>query len=274
MPADPPMPDNPTPPAATAPLAKATPLPSGASFVFSPLTARQANILADAAEDPTTTSRLLASCTRAVVNPGPYRIASGHTLDWSKALTGDRVAAILMIRALTYGAPYEFKVQCGTCKKRFGWSINLPDDLVFRPYSQATLDAFVSGQKGVAVKLPGGVPAVAKILVGTDEEEAQRDAAKLAREAKGQEMTFTLSRLFYSVDGVASTPEMFDNVPFPDLAGYAATASAEVGGVETDIDVRCTNEDCGEEQTIALPFGRDFFLPKKKSAASLRSSPR
>jgi len=257
--------------AAVDPAAKVTTLPSGAAFIFSSLTAKQANILADAAEDPTTTARLLSSCTRALVNPGPYRVDAGAPFNWSKALTGDRIAAILMIRAMTYGSSYEFKVKCSACGKRFGWGIQIPDDLTFRPYPQAALDAFISGQKGIEVTLPDGAKALAKILTGKDEEEAQRDAARLKREAKGQEMTFSLSRLFWTVDGVPSTPEAFEHVAFPDIPSYAQAASDIVGGVETDIDVKCTNVDCEEEQTISLPFGRDFFLPAKKSRVSSRT---
>jgi len=242
-------------------------LPSGAKIRFSPLTAKQANILAAGAEKSTTSTLLLASCTAEVIDHGPYTKAdNANGFGWRRALVGDRLAALLFIRALTYGPSYEFKVRCSLCPVKldlFRWEVQIPADITIIPYPVETLIAFREGARGVPVKLPDGRDAVAKIITGEDEEEAQEHARELAKEAEGKETTAMLARLFLSVDGMPSRPELFEDVPFPLIPEYVDAASAVFGGVETLIETACPR--CGSEVPVQLPFGRGFFLPEKKS---------
>src|SRR5688572_173801 len=93
--------------------------PSGLRGTIRGIMVTDERILADEAlaKNGRQLDELLKACWLETLDPGPYHF-DGSQVEWDKVLRGDRLYALLQIRALTYGADYAFSVRCrnDTCR--------------------------------------------------------------------------------------------------------------------------------------------------------------
>jgi hypothetical protein len=73
------------------------------------------------------------------------------------------------------------------------------------------------------------------------------------------------------IEGVHANDQLrfLEDLEMADTMAVLSQLDAVDGGVETDLEVQC--EHCGEVQGVALPFGREFFMARKR--APLKTMP-
>ena len=240
-------------------------LPSGMQGRVRAIKTRDIEILTDAQalRKGTALDHVLGSCWAETHTPGPYAFSGPP--DWSRVLIGDRFAALLAIRMATYGETYAFKVQCinPMCGERFDWEIDLERDLSIKPYKPEALEAFGRDNRFEGT-LPDGRKVWFRLLVGKDEQKAMTQ--------KGRSITLALSTRIVEIDGVHPNDKLrtLDDLDMDEARDVLAMLDEMDGGVDTDIEVRCT--ECGGVQEVALPFvGPNFLLPKKRSKTTRES---
>lgn len=231
--------------------------PSGLVVTMRGLTTLEADTLSDrnAARQGMLFTTLLQSCCLGMIDPGPYPFENGK-VDWLRVLQGDRMFALLRIRATTYGERYAFSLNCGNdaCGERFEWKLDLTD-LEVKMLPESSIPA-VNG--GVLETVVRGRRYKFRLPTGKDEIEGQ----KALKNRRNHMMTAALDMRITDVDGVkpADRTLFLQNLDLGETAEVLAALDEADCGVETDIEVRCPH--CGQIQDTRLPFGRDFFLPK------------
>ncbi len=238
--------------------------PSGLIVMARGLKGQEANLLADkrTARSGTLTSQILANCLRSVVDPGPYQVEGGK-LSWDKVHVGDRLFSMLRIRAATYGEEYNFSVQCEgeRCGQNISCSMAL-NSLPVKPLPEEAREALRRGDRMLTVKFMDRDVRF-RLLVGEDEAAGR----KLLRDHEGDVVTTALLHRVTAVSEVAPNDRgrWLADMDMPDLLALRDLFDSKDGGVDTDITVECAN--CGLRQEVSLPFGKEFFLPKRRAAA-------
>lgn len=253
--------------------------PSGLSGRVRALKVREANMLADTAaiRRGTTFDSVLSSCWEATGDLGPYApevfIGTAETktdkLDWSKVLVADRLVTMIQIRIATYGPMYAFTVQCGSpsCRKSFTWEIDLAKDVPIKLIPDYALAAFANGNRlETHIDTPdgSGLDLVFKLLIGSDESKA--------RALRGSRiMTDALAARIVEIRGTHANDRvrLIEDFDMPIVRDILAALDSADGGVETDLDVECP--ECQNVIGVALPFGKEFYMP---STTSKRTTPR
>lgn len=199
---------------------------------------------------------ILGSCWLKTSEPGPYEVPASGRLVWDKVLLADRFFTLLRIRTTTYPDDlYTFRLSCPTCREPIEWEIDL-DTLPVKPVPEASLEQMKAGEPFEAT-LNG---TVVKFVLANGETEKR--AAKFI---KGQEIDVlpAIASRIVDIDGVDSAKRIawLEDLDFPDILSLRDQFDEVDGGVETGIDVECT--DCGRTIPVELPLGEDFFTPRK-----------
>jgi len=248
--------------------------PSGLTGTLRGMKVREERILADRqlAKSGGQVDALLAACWEQTIDPGPYAVGDG-LLAWGKVLQGDRFYALLQLRIATYGPEYAFSVPCEreACRAKVEWALDL-NELPVRTLSDASRAAFVAGNRFETTLPASGTKLWFKLLVGDDE----RKLPQLKRAAPERVFSAMLAYRVLEVEGVEprQTRAFLEDLPLQDASFLIAEFDRVDCGVETSIDIACP--DCGTEQGVALPFGREFLMPATKTqrqASSTTSSP-
>jgi hypothetical protein len=224
------------------------------------LKTKEVNVLTDtsALRRNTTFDNMLASCWLATTDYGPYVSRDEGRLDWSKVLVGDRFYTMSRIRVATFGPEYDFPVQCTApaCRERFGWSINL-DEMPVKKFDKESLDNFVSHNRFEAT-LSDGTHVWFKLQVGADESKVAR-----ALRDRSRMVTASLAARIIEIENVHPNDRIrwIDDLDMADALALIDTFDGVDGGIETQIEVECTA--CGNIMDIELPFGHQFFMPRK-----------
>lgn len=195
---------------------------------------------------------LLDACWEETLDPGPYRFPSGRPV-WQDVITGDRYYVFLKIREATFGAEYEFRVQCSRCRSSFYWKLNL-GDLEVKELPEEGRGHLVTGEP-FEVELPGGD--VVKFHIPRGKHEGAGQSHGLDRLSGS-----VLARLDSIGDATdrKQMAEVLGELGLDELDLLLEEMEKVDGGVETSFEVLCP--ECEWESTIVLPFDRTFFMPK------------
>lgn len=221
---------------------------------------------------------------------------------WSKMLSADRFYALLMIRALTWGPRYSYKVMCPACGEWNTGEVDLRDLEVVEIPDESCAN-FRAGQNRFDVWLPdssglappeGYAPALrameawnalderdrfgrsdpskgwavaVKLLDG----EGEVRGAKDARKNPNKRVTFSLMQRIagFNQAELGSDPkaverflERLDGQPLYDLRDMAEEFD---GGVETALeDFICKACGADGDDEVELPFDRAFWMPRSR----------
>lgn len=248
--------------------------PSGLKGMVRNLKGHEANVLADKAKARkfSTFDEVLEGCWLETEDGGAlgklYINGTGHP-NWRNVLLGDRTYVLVQIRIATYGTEYTFKHKCGSCGESFDWTINLETDLRYQAYPAASLTQYAAGENRFPGTLPDGKRFWFKLTNGNDE----RESAKRLKQKRDEAVTVSLSERIVEIEGVGTSKiairEYLENLDMGDGTGdsdalYDIIDTLDVadGGYDTDIEVECA--DCGEEETVRLPFGVDFWTSRRR----------
>ena len=240
--------------------------PSGLSGRIRGMKVREERVLADRklAKNGGQIDELLGACWEETLEPGPYTLDEGGKLDWGKVLQGDRFYALLMVRALTYGADYAFGVGCrnDACRARIEWELDLTK-LPVRPLSAESRAAFMGGNRFEA-KLPdAGRKLRFKLLTGEDE----RRLPALQRSAPDRVLSGVLGYRVLDIDGVEprAKRQFLEDLSMRDADFLVDEFDRVDCGVDTTIEIECP--ECLATQDVDLPFDKGFFLPGRDRTA-------
>ncbi len=239
-------------------------LPTGLTVIVRGMKVREQRIFTDRAlaAKGGTTGKLVEACCEEVVDPGPYAVDASGRLDWARVCQGDRFAALLAVRAETYGPDYDFGWHCSECKARNLWRVDLIKDLPRRELGAEDLENF-RGANRFEHRVSDSAVVVFKIATGADEAVIAANAKK----HKDAPISGALiSRVVdVVVDGAsvqaAKRMAWFDDLGMADIMRLVEAMEAHDCGVETSISVTC---ECGADQEIDIPFGDGFWIPKAR----------
>jgi hypothetical protein len=231
---------------------------------------REERILADRklAKHGGQMDELLSSCWEETLDPGPYALADGAKLDWGKVLQGDRFFALLMVRALTYGAQYAFGVGCknDACRARIEWEVDLTK-LPVRQLSDESRAAFAAANRFATTLPDAGRRVTFKLLTGEDE----RELPALQRATPDRVLSAVLTFRVLEVEGVDAKGkrQFLEDLSMRDADFLVDEFDRVDCGVDTTIEIECP--ECLQTQEVELPFDRGFFLPGRERTARRRA---
>ncbi len=241
--------------------------PSGLQLRVRGLKGKEGRILSDktAIRQGTAFDSLLASCTEAVIDPGPY--AFEDRVDWDKVLLGDRFYALLQIRVASFGPDYSFKCQCreGGCRETFDWEVNL-NELEVQHLSDEDRDVVRAGGE-FTTHLGDGTTVKFRLATGVDEKRAARN------KTVDKALVDVLESRITSISGVGDFTEddiknrkvikglhtYLEDLEWAELVNLLNALDSHDCGVKTEIEVECPA--CRGVQEVQLPFERGFFRP-------------
>lgn len=239
-------------------------LPSGAKVEMRGLTGKETKVLTDkdAFKNGTFLEKLLNGCTLGVADPGPYAgIQAGGAFDWANALQGDRFFAYMMVRVLTFGSEFIFKIQCqdSFCRERFEYKIDLLQDLPVKRLADEDKAIFASGQPFVT-KDGSGREIQFRLPTGKDELVTAKAASFDSAFIQG------LLQRIISIEGIATPRKYLEDAPFGDLLDLIDAFDEHNCGVKTDIEIWCPK--CEAIQDIKVPFAQGFLATTRSKKAS------
>ena len=234
--------------------------PSGLSGEIRGLTGKAFELLTDRKlqRSGLFVDKILDQCWVQTIDTGPYAFAEGAKPDWQKVLVGDRFFAIMQVRCCLYGPVYEFQVKCGDCGRPINWTVDLEEQLTIRKLSDEDREAFLNGNR-VTGQLPDGRTFTFKLPTGADE----RRAAQLDDQPSAF-MATLISRII-EIEGVpeGGMRRFFEDADMSVMFGVLAEMDRHDCGVQTDFEVECQNPRCGSVQSVQIPFGQGFLVPKR-----------
>lgn len=230
--------------------------PSGLRIQVRGLKLREFKLLSDrkamisgAAHD-----EILASCVD-VLDAGPAYAAGGF--NWkTTALQGDRFYALMRVRCATHGDAYDFDVNCPACRKRVGWTVELPDLRVQR-YPATAIAKHVARERFSTTL--AGKRVEFTLLTAEDE----KRITKMLNDDDDPLLAGLAYRL-RTVEGLErdEVKPWLDALDVSDVFGLRDELDAVSGGVHTSITIECSR--CGEFE-VEIPFaGPGYWNPKVK----------
>jgi hypothetical protein len=220
---------------------------------------------------------IVGGCWQETVDPGPSRIiqAGDAKPSWGRVLSGDIIYSLLRLRASSVktpdsdpgpwgpGDPYHFDVQCQACHKRYGWELLL-SELKVKTLPDESKQ--IIEQSGNFTAVVGG----RKYTFQLQTPELDEPITKLRRQQKRSATSIidTLVAQTIGVEGVNAKDIKRRWAHIVDLDAFElrelqdAYEAADCG-VDTEIQTKCTHAGCRYIQDLQLPFGRDFFRPRK-----------
>ena len=242
--------------------------PTGLTGRIRGMKVREERILSDRklAKSGGQVDELLAACWEETVDAGPYDFGDKE-IDWGQVLQGDRFAALLKIRALTYGPGYAFAVSCqaDSCRARIEWELDLCD-LPCRPLSEDSRAAFGDGNRFETVLPAAGKRVWFRLLTGADE----RKLPQLRRGAGDRLLSAMLAFRVVEIEGIEPRERrrFIEDLTMRDADFLVDEFDRVDCGVDTTIEIECP--ECFAAQEIDLPFDRSFFMPGRERMARRR----
>lgn len=214
---------------------------------------------------------VMLSAFSAITALGPYekKWAIGGVPKWDDALQGDVFAALIDIRAATWGAEYEFRVRCQGCGEGYDWELDLRD-IPRKPYPETTIEALRQGEPEFTTEGPGGEPVRFKLTYRRDEK-IQEERRRRAGGKFG--IADALGMRLVSVEGVKDVrlKDWILELEAAELKALVERMQEHEGGVDTDIETVCTF--CNWQQWVSLPFDKGFYYPTKKKPMTSEPAP-
>jgi hypothetical protein len=196
---------------------------------------------------------------------GPYKFDNGRP-DWAQVLMCDRFWALLMQRAATYGDEYAFTIQCRDrqlCGKRIQWECNI-SELPFKKLPEESRAKIADGDNSFQAELQHGEYAGNVVNFHLQTGHHEKRSAQLMSGQDTRVVVAALATRIDSIEGVekGKLVRVLDDMEMSDLMGLMDQFDDVDGGVDTTIEIECPH--CGLLQDVDLPFGQDFFLPRRR----------
>jgi hypothetical protein len=181
-------------------------------------------------------------------------------------LSQDRIAALVVIRALTYGQYYECEVNCTRCGHAFESSVDLDNDIDVHFCADPNLR-----EPFEEVFPTSGIKFTYRLPRGYDEREivkhvnARRKKGKVKTEREDV-TTVRASRLVTSIGGNSNKDDIekiLSVISLNDRAHLRQLFDYPPFGIDTRVNFDCPN--CQAENKLRLPMGVDFFLQRREN---------
>jgi hypothetical protein len=181
--------------------------------------------------------------------------------DYTQLVPGDRIYLFYMLRALTMDNIYAFDVPCSRCGKVLAAGVNI-FDLPKKEY-----DVEKHGYP-LSVVLPKSKKTVEFILPNRSIEKTVQQEIRIYKEefpnADPPEAIYLLKKIIKSISGIDTTADLvlfIDSMHFMDWRTLDKAISAASPGLDTDLIVPCTNEECGHKNNVTMSIRvNEFFL--------------
>ena len=191
-----------------------------------------------------------------------------------KLYIGDRTYLMMMIRAASYGALYNVKIQCESCKAQWDQSIDIMKDLEILDVPDDHTDPF-------EIELPCGDLITLRLFRGEDERSIitylDRHNKKLnlktigdpgyiyrlALHVVGMKSSVDPSRNFdadlCTIPGslFANAQAYIENLSANDSSAIREEIDLRTPGIKLQLDITCPK--CSHDFELALPMSADFF---------------
>lgn len=173
---------------------------------------------------------------------------------WDKAFVADRATALIRLRQLSLGDSYKFSVECPHCHTELSRSVDL-SELEVKEMPLAAL----SKNDGVFEKtLRNGRLVSWKILRGLDEPKM----AYIVKERGADILTALITLHLVSYCGSEVSDEIIRDLSSSERRELPAIFDGESGGIDTELEIECSNEECGGKFSHRItPASPDFFFP-------------
>lgn len=206
----------------------------------------------------------------------------------SDLVVGDRFFLMMVIRAVTYGAQYQFQLTCPSCSQRFLHTLEVPDDFTIYKLPDGFREPFM-------VELPVCKGTLGlRLLRGKDEHEIIKYMDRVyknvdRRLAGDPAFTYRLSRQIESIGSEKGTLsrsdkgaddkilEFVEHLHARDTAAIRQALSDNDCGPDPEVSTECPR--CGQPLDTSLPYSAEFFRPggRRRSqpapAAAVEESP-
>ncbi len=184
-------------------------------------------------------------------------------LDPDEMLVTDRLYALMILRANSYGEEYNFDITCPYCEIKSKYTVNIP--------SEFSIDyAADDAKEPFEIVLPvTGLNITFKLLRGRDSKDVKHYTEKELEQNGNKEgdpsLIYRLSRSILTVNG-----KTFDNIltaiyfceklPIKDLRYFSMLIEEKTPGILLNVKKSCTT--CGKKIETDLPITAEFFHPK------------
>lgn len=248
-----------TVPAATVPLPSqgvvypvGSPLHLRQTIEIKPMTAREEDILTSRAllKSGKALDALLKSCVLT------------NNVNVDSMLSGDRNAILVAIRITGYGQAYTVSVDCPKCEASCEHEFNLAELQVKHLGAQPVQ----AGVNAFSFHLPVSKKNVTfKLLTGADENDLSVTIDRMKKLSGGMESLITtrLISQIVSVDGETDRNKIANlvrNMPARDSRDLRSYMDKISPGIDMNQNFICAS--CGEESSVEVPMGTEFFWPK------------
>jgi len=182
-------------------------------------------------------------------------------IDVGELLSGDRSFLLYYLRAISYGAAYDYKIECPSCAMTFETTYNL-NDIVIRFLK----DGF---KEPIEYTLPIGKKKICfRLMRGKDEtrllEDRDRRLSNFGADQIDNTLTNRLSSVIQSIDGNEDKvfiEKFINRMIAGDAAAFRNKIDEEEPGISTDHKNICPK--CAKEFTVDVPVGSNFFSVSK-----------
>jgi len=222
----------------------------GGEIVISPMTTMEEKILQQAGKDrmeiiDTLIQRCLLKC------PVPY----------DDLLIPDMFYMLMIIRNITYGSTYKFRLECARCSLEYQQQIEIPEGLKLRCLTEK------DGVEPWEITLPRSGDKIQFRLLRVEDESDIRRWSRQAYQRSVQvgdpAYAYRLGTHIVSVNGKTVDPlerlEYAEEMIGADSLSLRNAIEKKDFGVRLQLDATCPS--CGHESKSRLPFDREFFRP-------------
>lgn len=185
-----------------------------------------------------------------------YRPENFLSIDWTYLL--------IYLRGISYSPNYEVEIKCPECDRTFSTVIDLST-----VYVEPCPDDF--GPDLSDVMPNSGYKFNYRLSTSKDETDIQnyRDLRikNFGDASVDDTLTYRLSQLLVDIEGLTNKRDLqilIKSLPVNDVAHIRNCINEPKFGVDTDIQMICPS--CLHEFETILPFGINFFFPRKKKA--------
>jgi len=178
-------------------------------------------------------------------------------------LTQDRIAALIVIRGMTYGENYECRATCGRCGTAFQSNVSLENDIEVYYADDPDL------REPLETVLPdSGLHVKYRLPRGIDERRITEhmEQRRKKKQGRGREDSTTLRALMLTleIEGVTSEQDrgkILNILTLKDRTHLRDCFNYPPFGVDTRVNFNCPS--CFSDNPMRLPLGVDFFIPQR-----------
>lgn len=258
--------------------------PSGLVGMVRPLRVVDIKMLSSrAARKKDVTSRLMSNVWVETKDAGVYpeqiALTGGH-VDWNQALLGDRAFMVYESRRLTHGDDFFFEINCGSCKNRVPWKIDLRELEIdgLSDEAKALIKSKGINEALFGVTLPkSGKQIRFKLFRGSDQSIIQ-NVIRTSEDGEGEGgVAGMLARMAYieGCDTPTSRQAFVEAMHLADAEFLREQWEYHDIVVQDTVEIEC--QSCGAILEVFIPTDARFFSarsarPKTEKAKTKRTS--